>query len=310
MLRRGLGSLVIMLVALCWGLNWPAVRTALNEIPPWTLRAIGMGAGALFLLALARLTGKRCLMVRDEWLPVLGSGFLSITAFNLLLSFAQLAAPTSRAVIVTFTMPIWTIIFARLLLGERLDRRRWIGLTVGSLGLVCLGWPLIQDRTFNYGLVLALLAGMSWALGTVIIKRFPVAAPPITITLWQLIAGALVATIGVVLFEPQVLRDGLGLAGWHLSTWVGLSYHILFSQALAYLLWYWLLARIPAGTAALALLLVPAIGVISSILLLSERPTTADVLGLLLMTVAAAVVMIPATRVVPHKASAQATGKV
>lgn len=231
---------------------------------------------------------------------MLGSGFLSITAFNLLLSFAQLAAPTSRAVIVTFTMPIWTIIFARPVLGERLDRRRWTGLAAGSLGLVCLGWPLVQSGSFGYGLVLALLAGMSWALGTVVIKRFPVAAPPITMTLWQLVAGALVAAAGAALFEPQLLRAGLDPAGWHASTWVGLGYHIVFSQALAFLLWYWLLARMPAGTVALALLLVPAIGVVSSVLLLAERPTLADMLGLVLMTTAAAAVMLPASATRPR----------
>lgn len=185
-------------------------------------------------------------------------------------------------------MPIWTIIFARPVLGERLDRRRWTGLAAGSLGLACLGWPLVQSGSFGYGLVLALLAGMSWALGTVVIKRFPVAAPPITMTLWQLVAAA-----GAALFEPQLLRAGLDPAGWHASTWVGLGYHIVFSQALAFLLWYWLLARMPAGTVALALLLVPAIGVVSSVLLLAERPTLADMLGLVLMTTAAAV-MLPA----------------
>lgn len=306
--RRGLEPLAILLVALCWGLNWPAVRTALNEIPPWTLRAIGMGSGALFLFALARLTGKRCRLARGEWLPVLGSGFLSITAFNLLLSFAQLAAPTSRAVIVTFTMPIWTIIFARPVLGERLDRRRWTGLAAGSLGLACLGWPLVQSGSFGYGLVLALLAGMSWALGTVVIKRFPVAAPPITMTLWQLVAGALVAAAGAALFEPQLLRAGLDPAGWHASTWVGLGYHIVFSQALAFLLWYWLLARMPAGTVALALLLVPAIGVVSSVLLLAERPTLADMLGLVLMTTAAAAVMLPARQPARRQPRAGAAG--
>lgn len=66
---------------------------------------------------------------------------------------------------------------------------------------------------------------------------------------------------------------------------------------MAYLLWYSLLARMPADTSALVLLLIPTIVVISSILLLFERPTTAGVSGLLLMTIAAAAVMVPAAQV-------------
>lgn len=291
MSKRGRDQITIFLIALCWGLNWPAVRTALYEIPPWTLRVIGMGAGSLFLFGYAALAGQRQRLARHEWLPVLAAGFLSITAFNLLLSFAQLAAPTSRAVIVTFAMPIWTVIFARWILGEKLDLRRWLGLCLGGLGLISLGWPLLASGTFGYGLVLALLAGMSWAMGTVVMKRFPVSVRPMTMTAWQLAAGALVALLGVMAFEPHVLRDGIAWHSLQPRTWIGLGHHIVFSQALAYLLWYWLLARIPAGTASLAMLLVPAIGVASSMMLLSEMPTMTDVLGLMLMTAAATSVM-------------------
>ncbi|NPD17051.1 DMT family transporter [Xinfangfangia sp. D13-10-4-6] len=294
MLGRATNPVIIILIALCWGLNWPAVRLALHEIPPWTLRVIGMGAGSLFLFSLAALTSRPLRMARADWGVVFLAGFLSITAFNILLSFAQLAAPTSRAVIVTFTMPFWTVLFARIILGERLDQRRRIALAVGGAGLICLGWPLIMAGSFGYGLMLALLAGISWALGTVVLKRFPVTAPPMTVTAWQLLAGALAALCGVALFEPAVLREGLDLTALHAPTWGGLAHHILFSQALAYLLWYALLARMPAGRVSLATLPVPAIGSISSVLLLGERPTPADVLGLILLTLGAAIVMLPA----------------
>ena len=123
-------------------------------------------------------------------------------------------------------------------------------------------------------------------------KRFRVSAGPLIVTAWQLTAGALVALLGVVAFEPFVLRDGLAWKSLRPNTWIALTHHIALSQALAYLLWYWLLARTSAGTASLAMLLVPAIGVASSMVLLAERPTMTDVLGLLLMTAAASVVML------------------
>ncbi|MBB3808048.1 DMT family transporter [Pseudochelatococcus contaminans] len=291
--RRGRDQFAILVLALCWGLNWPAVRTALFELPPWTLRALGMGAGCLFLFAIVCLRGQRLTLMRRDVLPVLAGGALTITAFNLLLAFAQLTAPTSRAVIVTFTMPVWTVIFARIFLGERLDGRRKLALVFGIAGLICLGWPLIVSGTFSYGLLLALLAGMAWALGTIVIKRFPVSTPPMTAVAWQLGAGALVAAIGMVVFEPHVLRDGIDWFNLQERTWIALGYHIVFSQALAYLIWYNLLARLPAGVLSLSTLMVPAIGVISSILLLGEQPTMSDFAGLVLMTAAAGSVMMP-----------------
>ena len=297
--RRGLDLLTIVVLALFWGLNWPAVRIALNEIGPWTLRSLGLAAGAAVLLVLARIRQGRILPDRGEWLPILAAGLFSITLFNLLLAFAQLMAPTSRAVIVTFTQPIWTVIFARLLLGERIDNRRWAGLALGSLGLLCLGWPLLQAGTFGLGLTLALVAGVSWALGTVLTKRFPVTTPAVIMTAWQLVAGAAVATIGMVLFEPQTLTEGINWRAWPTETWIALGHHILLSHALAYSIWYSMLARLPAGTMSLSMLMVPAIGVVTSVLILGEQPTLTDLAGLVLMTAAAGAVNLPARRARP-----------
>lgn len=294
--RRGVDLLAIVALALFWGLNWPAVRTVLFELPPWTFRAVGLGAGALFLFTVAGLRGQRLTLRREEMAPVLVAGFFNVTAFNLLLAFAQLAAPTSRAVIVTFTMPIWTVIFAWALLGERLDRRRWIGLGFGVAGLVALGWPLMSAGSFSVGLLLALLAGMGWALGTIVMKRFPVATPPMTLTAWQLAGGSLVAATGMAVFEPQVLATGIAWGALRPETWIALFHHVVFSQALAYLIWYRLLMRLPAGTVSLSTLMVPAIGVVSSVFFLGETPTLADFAGLALMTAAAGAVMAPTRR--------------
>lgn len=294
--RRGLDLLAMAALALFWGLNWPAVRLVLHELGPWTMRSLGMGAGAGFLLVLAWLQQGRALPRPGEWTVILVTGLFSITLFNLLLAFAQLMAPTSRAVIVTYTQPIWTVIFARLMLGERLDRRRAAGLGFGTLGLVALGWPLIGAGTFSLGLVLALLAGMSWALGTVLTKRFPVTTPPVTVAAWQLVGGAAAAFAGMVLFEPETLTQGIDWAGLKTITWLALAHHILLSQAVAYALWYGLLARMPAGTVSLSMLVVPAIGVVSSVLILGESPTLTDLAGLALMTAAAGAVNLPARR--------------
>ena len=294
--RRGLDLLAIVALALFWGLNWPAVRTVLFELPPWTFRAVGLGAGALFLFAFATLRGHRLTLRREEVAPVLVAGFFTVTAFNLLLAFAQLAAPTSRAVIVTFTMPIWAVIFAWIFLGERLDRRRWLEVarafvnvaSFGIGGLVALGWPLVSAGSFSVGLLLALLAGMGWALGTIVMKRFPVATPPMTLTAWQL--------VGMAVFEPQVLATGIAWSEFRPETWIALFHHIVFSQSLAYMIWYRLLSRLPAGTLSLSTLMVPAIGVVSSVLFLGETPTAADFAGLALMTLAAGAVMMPTRR--------------
>jgi len=273
---------IVPLIALLWGLNWPAVKIALGEIRPWTLRASGMTLGGLCLVVVAALRGQSIAVKRSQWLALGAGGFLSIAAFNILLAFAQLSAPTSRAAIITFTMPVWTVLFARILLKESLDGRRRLGLVLGIAGLVALGWPIIRAGDISVGLLYALMAGICWALGTVVSKRFPVDAPPLSVAAWQLLTGAACAAAGMLAFErvefPYELKP---------ATITAFLYHVLFAQALAYVLWFAALSRLPAGTASLGTLMVPAIGVAGAVLLLGEKPTLFDLAGLVLLMGAA-----------------------
>lgn len=280
---------IVPLIALLWGFNWPAVKIALGEIKPWTLRASGMALGGLCLVAIAALRGQSIAVKRSQWLGLGAAGLLSIAAFNILLAFAQLSAPTSRAAIITFTMPIWTVLFARILLKEPLDGRRQLGLALGIAGLVALGWPIIRAGDISIGLLYALLAGICWALGTIISKRFPVDAPPLAVAAWQLLTGAACAAAGMLAFEGVELPHELKPA-----TIMAFLYHVLFAQALAYVLWFAALSRLPAGTASLGTLMVPAIGVAGAVFLLGEKPTLPDLAGLILVIGAASAVLMPA----------------
>jgi drug/metabolite transporter (DMT)-like permease len=284
--------LLVPLLGLLWGFNWPAVRISLTEIAPWTLRAGGMAFAGLALVAIALARGVPLAVPRRQWLRLIVAGFLSIAAFNVLLAFAQLAAPTSRAAILTFTMPIWATILARLVLAEPFDRRRLLGLGLGAAGLICLGLPLIASGQFSIGLAFALVASVSWALGTIVSKRWPVSAPALAIAAWQLLIGGAVAGIGMLVFEgvpvPKMLET---------RTLAALSFHILGAQALAYFLWFTVIARLPAGIASLGTLMVPAVGVLGSVLLLGERPTPSDWLGLVLVIAASGSIMLPQRRV-------------
>lgn len=292
MTRSDLRTLLLVpLLGVLWGFNWPSVRIALTEIAPWTLRAGGMTFAGLALVTVALFRGQSLAVPRRDWLPLFVAGFLSIAAFNVLLAFAQLSAPTSRAAILTFTMPIWSVLLARLWLGEAFDRRRQLGLGLGIAGLSALGLPLVAAGSFSLGLVFALMASLSWALGTIVTKRWPVAAPALTVAAWQLLIGGAAAGIGMLVFEglpvPKILSPRVLAA---------LGFHILGAQALAYFLWFTVIARLPAGIASIGTLMVPAVGVLGSVLLLGERPSGTDWLGLVLVVAAAGAILLPAGR--------------
>ncbi len=275
----------LLATALCWGFNWPIVKIMLATNTPWSLRAAGVTGGALVLTAAARVRGLSLAIPRRHWHAVAIAGLLNVAIFNICVVFAQLTMPTSRAAILTFTMPLWTTLFAWWFLGETIDTRRRIALTIGAAGLAVLSlpfWPIIATGGIPFGLVYVLGAAISWALGTVWLKAHPIDAPALTVTAWQVITAAAICIICMLTFETPHLdltrRPQL----------LAFLYHILLPQGLAYILWFGLVRRIPASTVSLGTLLVPVFGVLGSVLLLGDWPTHLDLAGLALIVAAVA----------------------
>jgi drug/metabolite transporter (DMT)-like permease len=143
----------------------------------------------VILVGFSWLRGKLLFVPRHHW-ERLAIVVLSFGAFNILVASAQLSASTSRSAIVTFTMPIWATVLAYFALGEPFDRRRVTGLVLGAAGLTSLGSPLILAGELSLGILSELLAGVSWATGTTLLKRFPINPSPLVITTWQVLLSA------------------------------------------------------------------------------------------------------------------------
>jgi drug/metabolite transporter (DMT)-like permease len=260
------------LLALLWGFNWPAIKIALSEIPPFVLRSIGLGSASLLLLAAALMLGRRLTIERSSFLPLLVAGTLNIAAFNILVAFAQLSTTTSRAAVLTYTMPIWSVVLAALVLGEPIGREKIIAVLAGALGIGLLSIPIVGSGG-TAGVILPLLAALAWALGTIVLKKWPLTGDPIATTAYQLMIGALISII-CLLASGQTMPPSVSGA-----ILTAMMFHIVCATAGAYLLWFTILARHAASTSALLSFAVPVVGVLSAMLLVGDRPSLADIVG-------------------------------
>ena len=127
--------LMVTMIGLLWGLNWPAVKFLLTELPPVTLRAVAFTFAAALLAVIARARGETFLPEAREIPAILATGLFLIFGFNVLTAIGQTLTETSKAAIIAYTMPALTAGLAALLLGERLDRRRLAALAIGTAGL-------------------------------------------------------------------------------------------------------------------------------------------------------------------------------
>lgn len=288
------------MLALLWGLNWPAVRVALTALPPFTLRAAGLGCAALVLFALARFRNRSVSLAVPSGMGwrIGVAGVLNIAVFNVATAFAQLNTSTSRAAVLTFSMPLWTVLFARILLGERLDGRGRTSLALGAIGLALLAWPVFARGASVSGLIFPLTAALGWAAGTVFLKWRPIEGDRAVATAWQLLIGAACAGVGMLAVgeSPAFMRFDATVA-------IALSFHVLLATALAYVLWFRMLDSVGAAASALTTMLIPVVGVLGAMALMGERPSWLDSAGFAIVLAAAALVLLPqlgAHRVDPH----------
>jgi len=285
--RDNTAILLLLLLSLAWGLSWPAIRIALDEVAPWTVRVVGYATGTAFMFAVVRLQGRNARLPPAVHGHVVVSAFLNVLGFGLLTTFAQLHVMTARVVIVSYSMPVWASLMAWLLLGERLNTASVVGLLLCVSGLTVLVYPVAFTGD-PIGLLLALGAALSWAAGTIYVKWARVPGDRVVMTAWQLAVSFVVTAIGVVAFEgvPHL---------WPLS-WpvlLALAFHGPVGTGIAYFLWFSIIGRMPAATASLGSLCVPVVGILSSVILLGERPGVADVIGFTLIFAAATTVLLP-----------------
>ncbi|AZW19083.1 DMT family transporter [Bordetella hinzii] len=261
--------ILLVLVAICWGLNWPFGKMLLEDLPPlWiVLLRSALGTVALFMLCLAR---RRLVWPRRGDWPVIASvGVLHMTAFSALVSVGLNHVSAGRSVLLAYTTPLWVLPLAAVVLRERPARGQWLGAALALTGLLVLFQPAgfdWRDSAAWRGNVLILLGAMCWAGSIVYIRAHRWLTPPFELTFWQaLLATLLLLPLTLALEGPP--RFSLGARDFGLLLYGG-----VFAIAVA----YWALTTvnraIPSGLTSLGLLLVPVVGILSSRMLLGEQP--------------------------------------
>jgi drug/metabolite transporter (DMT)-like permease len=288
-----ISALMIATTGLMWGLNWPAVKFMLTEFEPVTVRAVAFPCAAVLLFGIAVIRRERLRPTADEFPKLLATGLFVILGFNVLVSLGQVLTETSKAAIIAFTMPAITAVLSVMFLGDRLNRLLLLSLFFGMGGLAVLASQDIDGlMAAPLGPVIMLLGALSWAIGTVLSKTRTWTLSPVVMAGWYFaISTALAWPIAFVFESPADMSfPSLPVIGT-------LAFHVLGPMVLSYILWNMLVARLPATVAAITTLLVPIVGVSSSIILLGDPLTWHKVVALTMILASIAITVIrPAGR--------------
>jgi drug/metabolite transporter (DMT)-like permease len=267
---------VLAALTVAWGFNWTALKVALSEVPPWTFRSLCLGLGSAVLFAALRAGGQSLAVPRKQWARLALLAFINITCWNMLIAFGVALIPSGRASILAYTMPIWAIPLSVWLLGERITRRRLVGLGLGIVALVLLlGERLVGFGEAPLGSLLILAAALTWAFGTVLQKRFPVGMPLGAYTAWLMLLGGVPVFAGaLVLEDPGSLREV------SLFPALGVAYNVFVAFAFAHWAWIKIATSVPVSVFSISMLVIPVIGVLSGVVFLGEQPSWAEMSAL------------------------------
>lgn len=280
------GALFLMgITVVLWGFSWIVMKHLSGFIGPFDLVAGRYGLAFIVLFSILVAT-RQSLSFPPFWLTV-GIAVFQTTAFQCLCQLALVSGGAGHVVLLAYTMPFWVVLFAWLLLGERPARRHIVALVLAALGLTAVIAPWKGVGSIQ-GSLLALGGGVSWGLGVVLTKKMFLRhkVEVLNLSSWQMLLGALFA-LPVALLWPQ--RSIV----WGADLFWGMAYMAVLASALGWWLWLSVVRRVSATIAGMSSLGVPVLTIILAWLLLGERPSLLESVGVVFIMTGLVAVNLP-----------------
>ncbi|MEO7548168.1 MAG: DMT family transporter [Ramlibacter sp.] len=285
--RQQLVTLVLLTIV--WGVNWPVMKLGVTDFPALTFRAMSIWLG-LPVLGLALVILKVPFRVpRRHWPELLWLAATNMFVWHACIILAVKTLSSGRAAILGYTMPIFSAVIGAVLFAAVLPRRGWLGVCAAALGVALLLWHELTNLAGRpVGVMLALLAAATWALGTQLLRRTRIELPTLTLSFWMTALTAVVMTVLAVVFEqPQWKTPGP-------ATWGAIAFNAVLIFGYAHAAWFYLARALPPVASTLSVMFIPVLGVFTGALWLGEAVHWQDWTAVVLMVVAIASVLWPA----------------
>jgi drug/metabolite transporter (DMT)-like permease len=258
------------LVYLFWGSTYLAIDIAVQSIPPALMCAVRFSIAGVVMLAVCAATGRRILYSPRQIALSAVVGLLLLMGGNLTLSYAELAVSSGLAALIVAITPLWFLVLDSLLLGDHhISARGKAGLVLGIVGLFVLVWPQLQSGTIGHRELLAsisLIGGsFSWALGSVLSKRWQSGMDVFSATGWQVTAA------GVGNFIFALFAGDFSHARWTVRGISATLYLVVCGSWIGYTAYIWLLEHVPTSKVSTYAYVNPVVAVFLGWLILHER---------------------------------------
>lgn len=278
--------MLLALLTLAWGFNWPVMKFAVHAYAPLTFRFLCMVGGVISLWAVARWQRQSLHVDRAHWREIVVLAIPNMVIWHLLAIVAVSLLSSGRAAILGYTMPVFATLAAWGIGGERPGLRQWLGVTSALVAtLLLLSTEFSAMAGAPHGTLLMLAAAAGWGVGTVMLRRTTLPVHTLVLTFWMLVVATCALGVASLLLEA---------ARWRWPTageWGAIAYNAFIAIAFCHVVWFSIARALPPVASGLSVMLIPVLGVFSGAIALGETPHWSDYVAVVLVLVSLATVL-------------------
>jgi drug/metabolite transporter (DMT)-like permease len=262
-----LGSIYLALAASIWGGMYVVVKVVVSVIPPLELVWMRYLVAIIALLIIGLVKKQSWRIHRRDILLISIIGIVGNTISIVTQEIGTNLSTAQMGAIITSSTPAFMVLFARLLLNERLNLKKCLSVGLATSGVFLIVGNGQIDMSNQLGGISLLIAALTWALMSVLLKRVPSHYSPIVVTTYSIL-------VAIIILTPFVLGrlDEINFSQLtHPSIWGGILYLGIVSTACAFILWNRGLQLLNASSGGLFFFFQPLVGTLLGWLLLGEN---------------------------------------
>ncbi|MDF9845084.1 MULTISPECIES: EamA family transporter [unclassified Paenibacillus] len=262
-----LGSLYLSLAASIWGGMYVVVKHVVDVVPPLEIVWIRYMIAIVALLIIGTATRQSWRIAKRDMLLILLLGLVGNTVSILTQEAGTMLSTAQMGAIITSTTPAFMVLFARIFLKERITLKKALSIVLATIGVGIIVGTGSIDPSLQLGGISLLVAALTWALMSVLVKKVPGRYSQIVVTFYSILVAIVVLTPFTVSRLPRLDVQAMV----HPSIWGGLLYLGIISTACGFLLWNRGLQMLNASSGGLFFFLQPVVGTLLGWLLLGEQ---------------------------------------
>ncbi len=266
------GYLALCITSIVWGTTWVASKIAVIDMPALQMASIRQFFGGSFFVLFFLLYKKIGLPTRQQFVWLLMMAFLMFVMANGLSTWSLNYIPTGLSALIGALYPLSVVVIEMLFFKNRnMNLLTFTGLLLGIAGIGIVFYEsAFHNRPdgFIYGVILSVIAMLSWSVGTIFIVRNKVKMNPYYATGWQMLIGSGMLFIIAHISQPTILLRDITT-----KSWLAITYLVLAGSLLAFIAFIYSMKKLPAALSSLYAYINPLVAMVTAAIVLNEKLT-------------------------------------